>query len=80
MDKGMRRISNTPEQGGAMRAFFSRMDVFWGLTLGFQCGTTCSSILEKSYPQISTAAIAATLLSLPLRQQLQQQKSKGKTF
>ena len=51
---------------GAMRAFFSRTGAIWSLTLGFQCGTTCDSSLEKSYPRISAASIAAafTLLAL----------------
>ena len=49
-----------------MRAFFSRMGGFGSLILGFQCGTICSSMLEKSYLWISAATIAAafTLLTL----------------
>ena len=44
------------------------------LTLGFQCGTTCSSILKirKSYPRISAAAIAAARARRVMWQQLRQ--------
>ena len=49
-----------------MRAFISRMGGFWSLTLGFQYGTICGSSLEKSYPRIPAAAIAAAFTHFAL--------------
>ena len=42
------------------------MGGFWSLTLGFQCGTICGSSLEKSYPRIPAATIAAAFTHFAL--------------